>query len=185
MLSPLALFFFFFQAEDGIRDVAVTGVQTCALPIWLHGTNVKQGATKRELAEQLREDIRAFKERAKCDRLVMIWCASTEVFISPGPAHKTLKAFERAMDRNDPTIAPSMLYAWAALMEDVPLANGAPNLTVDTLAVQGLARGGQGPVAGKDFKTGQTLMKTVISPMLKARGRGGPGGGGPPHTLAH
>jgi len=135
----------------------------------LHGTNVKQGATKRELAEQLREDIRAFKERAKCDRLVMIWCASTEVFISPGPAHKTLKAFERAMDRNDPTIAPSMLYAWAALMEDVPLANGAPNLTVDTLALQELARERHVPIAGKDFKTGQTLMKTVISPMLKAR----------------
>jgi myo-inositol-1-phosphate synthase len=135
----------------------------------LQGTNVKKGETKRELAEQLREDIRAFKEQNKCDRLVMIWCASTEVFIAPGPAHKSLKAFERAMEQNDPTIAPSMLYAWAALMEGVPFANGAPNLTVDTLALQELARERHVPIAGKDFKTGQTLMKTVISPMLKAR----------------
>jgi myo-inositol-1-phosphate synthase len=135
----------------------------------LQGTNLKQGATKRELAEQLRQDIRAFKERAKCDRLVMLWCASTEVFISPGPAHRSLKAFEKAMDQNDPSIAPSMLYAWAALMEGVPFANGAPNLTVDTLAIQELAQLRQVPIAGKDFKTGQTMVKTVVSPMLKAR----------------
>jgi myo-inositol-1-phosphate synthase len=135
----------------------------------LRGTNVKQGKTKRDLAEQLREDIRAFKERVKCSRLVVVWCASTEVFISPGPAHKTLKAFERAMDRNDAAIAPSMLYAWAALMEGVPFANGAPNLSVDTLALQELARTKRVPICGKDFKTGQTMVKTVISPMLKAR----------------
>jgi myo-inositol-1-phosphate synthase len=135
----------------------------------LRGTNVKQGKTKRDLAEQLREDIRAFKERVKCSRLVVVWCASTEVFISPGPAHKTLKAFERAMDRNDAAIAPSMLYAWAALMEGGPFANGAPNLSVDTLALQELARTKRVPICGKDFKTGQTMVKTVISPMLKAR----------------
>ncbi len=135
----------------------------------LQGTNVKRGQTKRELAEQLREDIRAFRARSSCDRLVMIWCASTEVFIQAGPAHQSLGAFERAMDRNDPAIAPSMLYAWAALMEGVPFANGAPNLTVDTPALQELARERQVPIAGKDFKTGQTMVKTVISPMLKAR----------------
>ena len=135
----------------------------------LHGTNVKQGATKRELAEQLRQDMRDFKQRAKCDRLVVVWCASTEVFIAPGPAHKTLKAFEQAMDKNDPAIAPSMLYAWAALMEGVPFANGAPNLSVDTLALQELAKSKGVPICGKDFKTGQTMVKTVISPMLKAR----------------
>ena len=135
----------------------------------LHGTNVKQGATKRELAEQLRQDIRDFKQRARCDRLVVVWCASTEVFIAPGPAHRTLKAFEQAMDKNDPSIAPSMLYAWAALMESVPFANGAPNLSVDTLALQELARTRGVPICGKDFKTGQTMVKTVISPMLKAR----------------
>ncbi len=135
----------------------------------LQGTNVKRGQTKRELAEQLREDIRTFRAESACDRLVMIWCASTEIFIPAGPAHQSLGAFERAMDRNDPAIAPSMLYAWAALMEGVPFANGAPNLTVDTPALQELARERQVPIAGKDFKTGQTMVKTVISPMLKAR----------------
>jgi myo-inositol-1-phosphate synthase len=133
------------------------------------GTNVKTGKTKRDLAEQLRKDIRDFKAANKCDRLVMVWCASTEIFIAPGPAHATLEAFEKAMACNDETIAPSMLYAWAALMEGVPFANGAPNLTVDTPALVELA-GKQGlPIAGKDFKTGQTWLKTVIAPALKAR----------------
>jgi myo-inositol-1-phosphate synthase len=135
----------------------------------LDGTNVKQGKTKRELAEQLREDIRSFKAQHKCDRLVMVWCASTEVFIQPGPAHESLAALEQAMDANDDTVAPSMLYAWASLMEGVPFANGAPNLTVDTLALQELAELKSVAICGKDFKTGQTLMKTVLSPMLKAR----------------
>jgi myo-inositol-1-phosphate synthase len=135
----------------------------------IHGTNVKTGKTKRDLAEQLRKDIRDFKAKHQCERLVMVWCASTEIFISPGAAHATLAAFEAAMERNDETIAPSMLYAWAALMEGVPFANGAPNLTVDTPALVELA-GKQGlPIAGKDFKTGQTWMKTVIAPALKAR----------------
>jgi myo-inositol-1-phosphate synthase len=135
----------------------------------LTGTNVKTGKTKRDLAEQLRADIRAFKQTHGCDRLVVVWCASTEIFIQPGPAHESLAAFEKAMDANDPAIAPSMLYAWAALMEGVPFANGAPNLTVDTKAIQELAEQKQVAISGKDFKTGQTMVKTVVSPMLKAR----------------
>ena len=135
----------------------------------LEGSNVKSGKTKRDLAEALREDIRNFKEKNGCSRLVMVWCASTEVFIAPGPAHASIEAFEKAMDENDPAIAPSMLYAWASLMENVPFANGAPNLSVDTPALLQLAMDRRVPVGGKDFKTGQTLMKTVISPMLKAR----------------
>jgi myo-inositol-1-phosphate synthase len=135
----------------------------------LEGINVKSGKTKRDLAEALREDIRNFKEENGCSRLVMVWCASTEVFIVPGPAHASIDAFEKAMDENDPAIAPSMLYAWASLMENVPFANGAPNLSIDTPALLQLAMDRRVPVGGKDFKTGQTLMKTVISPMLKAR----------------
>ncbi len=135
----------------------------------LQGTNVKKGTGKRDLAEQLRADIRAFKQKNGCDRLVMVWCASTEVFIAPGPTHQSLAAFEKAMDSNDQSIAPSMLYAWASLMEGVPFANGAPNLCVDTPALQELARDKGVPICGKDFKTGQTMVKTVISPMLKAR----------------
>jgi myo-inositol-1-phosphate synthase len=135
----------------------------------LDGSNVKKGKNKRELAEQLREDIRNFKKDNKCDRLVMVWCGSTEIFITPGPAHQSLKAFEKALEDNDETIAPSMLYAYAALMEGVPFANGAPNLTVDFPAIWELARQKQVPIAGKDFKTGQTLMKTILAPGLKAR----------------
>jgi myo-inositol-1-phosphate synthase len=135
----------------------------------LQGTNVKRGKTKRELAEQLREDIKRFRKESGVSRLVLVWCASTEVFITPGPAHQTLAAFEKAMEQNDPAIAPSMLYAWAALMEGVPFANGAPNLTVDVPALVALAEQRRLPIGGKDFKTGQTLMKTVLAPMLKAR----------------
>jgi len=135
----------------------------------LHGTNVKTGKTKRDLAEQLRADIRAFKAANQLDRLVMVWCASTEIFIQHSEVHASLAAFEKAMDANHPDIAPSMLYAWAALMEGVPFNNGAPNLTVDFPAMQELARQKGLPIAGKDFKTGQTLMKTVLAPMLKAR----------------
>jgi len=135
----------------------------------LQGTNVKQGKNKRDLAEQLRADIREFKQRNACSRLVVVWCASTEIFIQPGPAHASLAAFEKAMEADDPSIAPSMLYAWAALMEGVPFANGAPNLAVDTLALQELAAQKGVAISGKDFKTGQTMVKTVLSPMLKAR----------------
>jgi myo-inositol-1-phosphate synthase len=135
----------------------------------LEGSNVKKGKTKRDLAEQLRVDIRDFKTRNGCDRLVMVWCASTEIFISPGPAHWTLEAFEKAMEANDPTIAPSMLYAWASIMEGVPFANGAPNLSCDFPALEQLARQRGVAIGGKDFKTGQTMLKTVLSPMFKAR----------------
>jgi myo-inositol-1-phosphate synthase len=135
----------------------------------LHGTNVKQGRTKLELAEAIREDIRSFKDQNKCDRLVMVWCASTEIFLEPTAVHQNLEAFEAALETNDENIAPSMLYAYAALMEGVPFANGAPNLTVDFPAMVTLANSRGVPICGKDFKTGQTLLKTVISPMLKAR----------------
>ncbi len=135
----------------------------------LSGTNVKKGKTKRDLAEQLRQDIRDFKAKHKLDRIVMVWCASTEIYIKARPQHATIEQFEKAMDRNDEAIAPSMLYAWAAIMEGVPFANGAPNLTVDTPALLQLALSRGVPVSGKDFKTGQTWMKTVIAPGLKAR----------------
>ena len=135
----------------------------------IHGTNVKTGKTKRDLAEQLRQDIRDFKSKNKLDRVVIVWCASTEIFIRPGPQHATIEQFERAMDNNDEAIAPSMLYAYAAIMENVPFANGAPNLSSDIPALLQLAQQRGVPLSGKDFKTGQTWMKTVIAPGLKAR----------------
>jgi myo-inositol-1-phosphate synthase len=135
----------------------------------INGTNVKMGKTKRDLAEQLRQDIRDFKSRNGLDRVVIVWCASTEIFIRPGAQHATIEAFEKAMDENDEAIAPSMLYAYAAIMEGVPFANGAPNLCVDVPALLKLAGDRGVPVSGKDFKTGQTWMKTVIAPGLKAR----------------
>ncbi len=135
----------------------------------IHGENVKKGKSKRDLAEQLRQDMRDFKSKHKCDRLVIVWCASTEIFIKPGPQHATIQQFERAMEQNDDAISPAMLYAWAAIMEGIPYCNGAPNLAVDTLALQQLANDKGVPISGKDFKTGQTWMKTVIAPGLKAR----------------
>ncbi len=135
----------------------------------INGTNVKKGKTKRDLAEQLRQDIRDFKAKNKLDRVVIVWCASTEIFIKPGPQHATIEQFEKAMERNDDAIAPSMLYAYAALMENVPFCNGAPNLTVDMPCLVQLAQDKGLPISGKDFKTGQTWMKTVIAPGLKAR----------------
>ncbi|MFV2005871.1 MAG: inositol-3-phosphate synthase [Longimicrobiales bacterium] len=135
----------------------------------LDGPNVKTADNKKELAEALREDIRRFKEENGCDRLVMVWCGSTEIFLRPGPTHETLDAFEKAMADNDDSIAPSMLYAYAALMEGVPYANGAPNLSADFPALERLAIDREIPIVGKDFKTGQTLMKTILAPGLKAR----------------
>jgi myo-inositol-1-phosphate synthase len=135
----------------------------------LDGPNVKRGQNKRELGEQLREDIRRFRSENGCERIVIVWCGSTEIFLQPGPEHQSLQTFERAMAENSHAIAPSMIYAWAALQEGVPFANGAPNLTVDIPAMQQLARERGVPIAGKDFKTGQTLMKTLIAPGLKAR----------------
>jgi myo-inositol-1-phosphate synthase len=135
----------------------------------LHGPNVKKAKNKLDLAEQIREDIRNFKKKNKCDRLVMVWCASTEVFMKPEAVHKDLASFEKAMKENHPAIAPSMLYAYAALSEGVPFANGAPNLTVDIPALMDFAHSRHIPIGGKDFKTGQTLMKTILSPGFKAR----------------
>ncbi len=135
----------------------------------IHGTHVKAGATKRDLAEQLRQDIRDFKAANGCDRLVAVWCGSTEIYITPSAVHATIESFERGMKENHPDIAPSMLYAWACIMEHVPYNNGAPNLAADTPALLALANREGVPVSGKDFKTGQTWMKTVIAPALKAR----------------
>ncbi len=135
----------------------------------LDGPNVKSAPTHWELAQMLRQDIRDFKARNQCDRLVMIWCASTEAFRAPGEVHASLPAFEAGLKANHPDIAPSMIYAYAALQEGVPYANGAPNLTTDTGALLALSRQQQAPICGKDFKTGQTLMKTILAPGLKAR----------------
>ncbi len=135
----------------------------------LSGPNVKKAKNKFDLAEQLREDIRNFKKKNKCDRLVMVWCASTETFLKPQDVHKDLKSFEKGMRANDPSIAPSMLYAYAAISEGVPFANGAPNLTVDIPALEEYAKTKGVPIGGKDFKTGQTLMKTILAPGFKAR----------------
>jgi myo-inositol-1-phosphate synthase len=135
----------------------------------LDGPNVKAAKDKLELAERVREDIRRFGEENGCDRMVMIWCGSTEIFLRPGPAHATLAAFEAAMRANDPSIAPSMIYAYAAIKEGVPYANGAPNLSADIPVLERLAEETGVPIAGKDFKTGQTLMKTILAPGLKAR----------------
>ncbi len=135
----------------------------------LDGPNVKQGKNKMELAEQLRQDIREFKKSSGAKRFVMIWCGSTEIFLRPSAVHQSLKSFERGLLRNDPNIAPSMIYAYAALSENVPFANGAPNLTVDIPVMHELSRRNQAPICGKDFKTGQTLMKTVLAPAFKAR----------------
>src|ERR1700694_3363764 len=135
----------------------------------LTGTNVKKGKNKLQLAQQLIEDIAEFKRKNKCDRLVMIWAASTEIFLKPPAVHRNLKTFEQAMRENHKAIAPSMVYAYAALKSGIPFANGAPNLTVDLPALMDLANQQGVAVCGKDFKTGQTLMKTIIAPGLKAR----------------
>jgi myo-inositol-1-phosphate synthase len=133
------------------------------------GPNVKQAPNNMDKAEMLMDDIRQFKERTGADRLVMVWCASTEVFHKAAAAHQTLSDFECALRKNDPDIAPSQVYAYAALKCGVPFANGAPNLTTDVPALLDLARDRQVPICGKDFKTGQTFMKTLIAPGIKAR----------------
>ena len=135
----------------------------------LDGPNVKKGKNKKDLAEQLRADIRNFKKDNGLDRMVMVWCGSTEVFMKESAAHQSIEAFEKALEANDPAIPSSMVYTYAALMEDVPYANGAPNLSVDIPAMMALAQQKKLPIVGKDFKTGQTWMKTVIAPGIKAR----------------
>ncbi|MGI9108173.1 MAG: inositol-3-phosphate synthase [Pyrinomonadaceae bacterium] len=135
----------------------------------LNGENVKEGANKLELAEQLIAEIAEFKRKNKCARLVMVWAASTEIFLKEHAVHRNLKSFEQAMRDNHKLIAPSMIYAYAALKSGIPFANGAPNLTVDLPALRELADQNSVPVCGKDFKTGQTLMKTILAPGLKSR----------------
>jgi myo-inositol-1-phosphate synthase len=135
----------------------------------LDGPNVKKGTNKRELADQVREDIRRFKAEHALDRMVMVWCGSTEIYLTESNAHASVEAFERALHANDESIPSSMVYAYAAVKEGIPYANAAPNLSADIPALLQLARDTGSPVAGKDLKTGQTWMKTVVAPGLKAR----------------
>jgi len=135
----------------------------------LNGPNVKKGSSKMDLARQLMDDIKSFKEKNGCDRLVAVWCGSTEVYRTPTDVHSSLAKFEAGLEASSDDIAPSQIYAYACLKMGVPYANGAPNLSVDTPALLELARKQGLPVAGKDFKTGQTLMKTILAPGFKAR----------------
>jgi myo-inositol-1-phosphate synthase len=135
----------------------------------LTGPNLKKGTSKMDLASQVMADIKTFKETNNCSRLVAVWCGSTEVYRKPGDVHSSLAKFEAGLEKSDDDIAPSQIYAYACLKMGVPYANGAPNLSVDTPALLELARKQGLPVAGKDFKTGQTLMKTILAPGFKAR----------------
>jgi len=135
----------------------------------LEGPNVKKGKNKRDLAEQVIADIRKFKKDNNLDRLVMVWCGSTEIFMKESEVHQSLKNFECGLESNDPAIASSMIYAYAAIREGIPYANAAPNLSADIPALVELATQTKAPLAGKDMKTGQTLIKTIIAPGLKAR----------------
>jgi myo-inositol-1-phosphate synthase len=136
----------------------------------LEGKKTKTGKNKCDLANQIRNDIAEFK--TKTDRQVMIWCGSTEIYMEQAPVHQTLEAFEKGLVEDDPAITPSMLYAWAALKEGIPFANGAPNLTVDIPALNELSKKMNAPICGKDFKTGQTFIKTVLAPAFKVRNIG-------------
>jgi myo-inositol-1-phosphate synthase len=135
----------------------------------LRGENVKKGKTKMDLAEQVMDDIRNFQKAKGISRTIMIWCGSTEIFLKAGAVHQSLRAFEKGLRANSKEIAPSMIYAYAALKMGIPFANGAPNLTVDIPAMHELAVKNGAPICGKDFKTGQTLIKTILAPGLKAR----------------
>jgi myo-inositol-1-phosphate synthase len=135
----------------------------------LHGTHVKQAASKAAMVELVRADIRAFRRDHKCDRLVAVWCGSTEGYAEPTAVHASAGAFEDGLGRDDPAITNAQIYAWACIKERVPFANGAPNLCVDFPAAWELARECRVAIAGKDFKTGQTLMKTILAPGFKAR----------------
>ena len=135
----------------------------------LHGTHTKSASSKADMVEQVRDDIRRFKKEKGCDRLVSVWCGSTEVYLTPTAVHASIPAFEEGLRKDDPTISNSQIYAWACMKERVPFANGAPNLCVDFPAAWDLARECHVPLAGKDFKTGQTLMKTILAPGFKAR----------------
>ncbi len=158
------------QISDALRDVRpMPAAFDRSYVKRIDADNTVGTLDKRAMLEAIRVDINRFRDDKQVDRIVMLWAASTEIYIEPGPAHMDLEAFEAAIDANDPTIAPSMLYAYAALLEGVPFANGAPNLTVDIPALRQLATDRNIPISGKDFKTGQTLIKTVLAPMLKAR----------------
>jgi myo-inositol-1-phosphate synthase len=135
----------------------------------LNGPNVKKGKSKRELAEQVSEDIKRFKKDKGLDRLVMIWCGSTEVYREASDVHSTIEKFEKGLDQSHPDILPSMIYAYCAIKEGIPYCNGAPNLSADFPAMVELARRTATPIGGKDFKTGQTFMKTLLAPGFKAR----------------
>lgn len=135
----------------------------------LHGTHIKKGKNKMVWAEEIQDDIESFRKNQKLSRVVMVWCGSTEIFLKRGPAHETLASFEKGMVKNDPGIAPSMVYAYAAIKSGIPYANGAPNLSADVPALMNLANERGVPICGKDFKTGQTLMKTILAPGLKSR----------------
>jgi myo-inositol-1-phosphate synthase len=135
----------------------------------LDGPNVKKGANKRELADQLRDDIRGFQQQHGLERLVMIWCGSTEVYLTESAVHASVAAFEKGLEESDPAIPSSMVYAYAAIKEGIPYANAAPNLSADVPALLELAAKSGSPLAGKDLKTGQTWMKTVVAPGIKAR----------------
>ncbi len=135
----------------------------------LDGTHVKSGANKKELAELVIADIRRFREEQQVDRLVLVWCGSTEIYLEEAPVHQSLEAFEKGLEASDPAIPSSMIYAYAAIREGIPYANAAPNLSADVPALEELALQTGSPLAGKDLKTGQTLMKTMIAPGLKAR----------------
>jgi myo-inositol-1-phosphate synthase len=138
----------------------------------LDGDHVKQAATKADLAKAVMDDIENFREGHDCSRLVMVWCGSTEKYIVATEVHETIAGFEEGLLNNDPAISPSMIYAYAAIKLGVPFLNGAPNLTCDIPALIELARLTATPIGGKDFKTGQTLMKTILAPGLQARGLG-------------
>ena len=163
------------QDLDGIRDelAAIRPMPAVFSHDWvkkLEGVdNVKSGTSTMDLAEQLMADIERFRKEHRCDRLVMVWCGSTEAYHTPAPVHESLAAFERGLKASDPSIAPSQVYAYAALRSGVPFANGAPNLTVDVPAMLELATQTGMPICGKDFKTGQTLVKTILAPGFKAR----------------
>jgi myo-inositol-1-phosphate synthase len=135
----------------------------------LEGPNVKKGKTKRDLAEQVMADIKKFKKDNDLDRLVMIWAGSTEIYMTESEVHQSMASFERGLEANDEAIPPSMVYAYAAIREGIPYANAAPNLSADIPALVELAAHTKSPLAGKDMKTGQTLIKTIIAPGLKAR----------------
>ena len=135
----------------------------------LEGSNVKDGVNKLDLAEQLMEDMEQFKQTHDCDRLVIVWCGSTEAHQEIQEVHKSLEAFENGLKNNDPNISPSQIYAYAAISKEIPFANGAPNLSVDIPAIIEFAEKNNVPIAGKDFKTGQTLLKTILAPGFKSR----------------